>query len=58
MAKGSQQNTVMSWSIMLAGLALLLPIMLILFGNLSGNVGFGDDTSTITVTNESGGILI
>ncbi len=37
---GGSQNTVMSWSILLAGLALLLLIMLILFGNLSGNVGF------------------
>ena len=50
---GEQGNTVMSWSIMLAGLALLLLIMLILFGNLSGNVGFGDDSKAITVTNET-----
>ncbi len=56
MAKG-KGNTVMEWSIMLAGLALLLLIMLILFGNLSGNVGFVQDTKTITVTNETGGYV-
>ena len=45
MGKGdSRQNTVMAWSILLAGLALLLLIMLILFGNLSGNVGFAANT--------------
>ena len=50
---GGQQNTVMSWSILLAGLALLLLIMLILFGNLSGNVGFGDDSVSLAVLNET-----
>ncbi len=46
-------KVVMGWVIGLSGIALMLLIMLILFGNLSGNVGFGDDTSTITITNES-----
>ncbi len=42
---GSGQNTVMSWSILLSSLALFLLIMLILFGNLSGNVGFAANTA-------------
>ena len=46
-------KVVMNWSIGLAGIALLGLIMLILFGNLSGNVGFTQDSKTITVTNES-----
>ena len=46
-------GVVMSWSVGLAGIALLLLIMLILFGNLQGNVGFGTQGTTITVNNES-----
>ncbi len=56
MAKGKSgggQNTVMSWSILLSSLALFLLIMLILFGNLSGNVGFTTVGTTIQVNNES-----
>ena len=54
--RGGGENTmamVMGWAVGVAGIALLLLIMLILFGNLSGNVGFGDDSTTITVTNET-----
>ncbi|KKL48838.1 hypothetical protein LCGC14_2321520 [marine sediment metagenome] len=46
-------RVVMGWMIGVASIALLGLIMLILFGNLSGNVGFGDDSKTITVTNET-----
>ena len=46
-------STVMGWAIGVASIALLLLIMLILFGNLSGNVGFGQDGVTVTITNES-----
>ena len=58
MAKGSSSGggnmqTVMSWSIGVASIAFLGLIMLILFGNLSGNVGFTQDSVVITVTNES-----
>ena len=48
-------RVVMGWVIGVAAIALLGLIMLILFGNLSGNVGFGNDATTITVTNETGG---
>ena len=51
MAKSSgdmDMRTVMGWAIGVASIALLLLIMLILFGNLSGNVGFGTDGATIT----------
>ena len=41
-------RTVMGWAIGVASIALLLLIMLILFGNLSGSVGFGNDAATIT----------
>ena len=41
-------RTVMGWAIGVASIALLLLIMLILFGNLSGSVGFGNDAETIT----------
>ena len=59
MAKGANvgnisMSIVMGWMIGVAGIALLGLIMLILFGNLSGNVGFGDDSVTITVLNETG----
>ena len=59
MGKGGDSNMkiVMGWSIGLAGIALLGLVMLILFGNLSGNVGFTNDGQAITVTNESGGFL-
>ncbi len=57
MAKDTNMQTVMEWSIGLAGIALLGLIMLILFGNLSGNVGFTDDTNTITATNETGAYI-
>jgi len=46
---GSNMNVVMQWSIGLAGIALLGLIMLILFGNLSGNVGF--DALTVGANN-------
>ncbi len=48
MAKGSGMagmKTVLAWTIGVAVIALVLLIMLILFGNLSGNVGFSQ-TST------------
>ena len=49
MAKGNSSGsmdmrTVMGWAIGVASIALLLLIMLILFGNLSGNVGFATDS--------------
>ena len=45
MAKGGTgDNTVIGWVILVASIALLLLIMLILFGNLSGNVGFAANT--------------
>ena len=47
MAKGGSDlsmRVVMGWVIGLSGIALMLLIMLILFGNLSGNVGFADGT--------------
>jgi hypothetical protein len=50
---GSQMNVAMQWSIGLAGIALLGLIMLILFGNLSGNVGFKDIGNAKSVTNET-----
>ena len=40
----SNMQVVMGWSIGLAGIALLGLVMLILFGNLSGNVGFAANT--------------
>jgi len=40
----TNMGTVMSWAIGVASIALLLLIMLILFGNLSGNVGFAANT--------------
>ena len=43
-AGDTNMKTVMNWSIGLAGIALLGLIMLILFGNLSGNVGFAANT--------------
>ncbi|KKK40461.1 hypothetical protein LCGC14_3064650 [marine sediment metagenome] len=43
-AGDGNMKTVMNWSIGLAGIALLGLIMLILFGNLSGNVGFAANT--------------
>ncbi len=45
--RGSQDlsmRIVMGWVIGLSGIALMLLIMLILFGNLSGNVGFAANT--------------
>ena len=46
MAKGRTMDMgmVMSWAVGVASIALLLLIMLILFGNLSGNVGFATGT--------------
>ena len=46
MAKDSDfsMRVVMGWVIGLSGIALMLLIMLILFGNLSGNVGFAATT--------------
>ncbi len=48
MARGSSggmdMRVIMGWAVGVASIALLLLIMLILFGNLSGNVGFAADT--------------
>ena len=66
MAKGSgsdsNMKTVMGWSIGLAGIALLGLIMLILFGNLSGNVGFasgsqGDNDTAQFIGNYTESVL-
>ena len=46
-------NVVMGWMIGVAGIALLGLIMLILFGNLAGNVGFTTVGTTIQVNNET-----
>ncbi len=56
MAKGgaagsSSMNVVMQWSIGLAGIALLGLIMLILFGNLTDNVGFATGSVGANNTN-------
>ena len=58
MVKGSSSRNVsmgvvMGWMIGVASIALLGLIMLILFGNLSGNVGFGTQGTTIQVNNET-----
>ena len=50
---GANMKTVLSWILGVATIALTLLIMLILFGNLSGNVGFGNNGITISVANES-----
>jgi len=50
-------KTVFYWGIGIGSLALLLLILVILFGNLQGNVGFGQDTVTIyneTITLSAG----
>lgn len=41
-------KTVMYWVLGCGVLALIGLVMLILFGNLSGNVGFGQDSTTVT----------
>ncbi len=58
--KGSGMKAVMAWTIGIAVIALVLLIMLILFGNLSGNVGFAqtstgfvDQTITLSATGET-----
>ncbi len=51
-SKETNMQTVMEWSIGLAGIALLGLIMLILFGNLSGNVGFATGTANANMTNQ------
>ncbi|KKM74235.1 hypothetical protein LCGC14_1402400, partial [marine sediment metagenome] len=56
MSKGGSDlsmRVVMGWVIGLSGIALMLLIMLILFGNLSGNVGFTNDEVTLDTVNES-----
>ena len=50
---GANMKTVLAWILGVATIALTLLVMLILFGNLQGNVGFGNDSNTITVTNET-----
>ncbi len=50
-------KTVLAWVLGVATIALTLLVMLILFGNLSNNVGFGNDAITVTVNNESSKIL-
>ncbi len=46
-------RTVLFWGLGIGMLALMLLIMAIIFGNLSGNLGFDSDTTTITVANET-----
>ena len=53
MADNNPFKTILAWVTGLGSIALFLLIMLILFGNLSGNTGFDDSTSTLTITNES-----
>ena len=50
-------KTILGWVLGIATIALTLLIMLILFGNLSGNVGFGNDATTITATNETNSFI-
>ena len=45
MAKNDISGKVMTWVIAVASIALVLLVMLILFGNLSGNVGFAEGTA-------------
>lgn len=45
----------LGWSVGIAAIALVLIITLIIFGNLSGNLGFTD--GSVTITNETGGNL-
>ena len=56
MAKGSGamggMKTVLAWTIGVAVIALVLLIMLILFGNLSGNVGFSTDSAGYNTTQD------
>jgi len=47
------QKSILAWVVVGASIALILVVMLVLFGNLSGNLGFEDDTTTITVSNET-----
>ncbi len=49
----ANMRTVLSWVLGVATIALTLLIMLILFGNLSDNLGFGNDAITVTIVNES-----
>lgn len=46
-------KTAMSWVIGIASISLVILVLLIIFGNLSGNTGI-TTTTTITYTNESG----
>ena len=41
-------KSAIAWTVGLASIALILVIVLILFGNLSGNLGWVDDSATIT----------
>ena len=50
---GANMKTVLAWVLGVATIALTLLVMLILFGNLSNNVGFGNDAITVTVNNET-----
>ena len=55
MGKGSMPDglkTVLMWVVGLASIALIGVIMLILFGNLSGNVGFASGTTGYNQTQD------
>lgn len=51
--KDNPMKSVLTWVIGIASVAFVLLLMVIIFGNLSQNVGFQDETKTIQVTNES-----
>ncbi len=50
-------KTVLFWGLGIGILGLALLILVIIFGNLSGNTGFSPDSLTITVTNEEDAYL-
>jgi len=46
-------KTTLGWTIGTSSIALIIVILLILFGNLSGNSGISDSTSTLSIINET-----
>ena len=57
MEKGNPTKTVLMWTVGIASVAFILLLMAVIFGNLSGNTGIPNSTSTLTVTNETNAYL-
>ncbi len=59
MVKGTPESVkgVIGWTLGVGIIAFILLILVIIFGNLSGNVGFVQDTAGLTVINETTGGL-